>query len=79
MDVNVLPPCLNKIDCFQMEDVFELPKTTDSEVDNLDKFDVEQNAQEEASQDTQENAGLECSNAYIKKKNAPHGQLSIHS
>ena len=54
----------NKIDCFQMEDFFECPDT-DSEaglVDNQGEFDVEQDAQEEASQDRQEKAGLECNN-----------------
>ena len=54
----------NKIDCFQLEDFFECPDT-DSEadlVDNQAEFDVEQDAQEEASQDRQEKAGLECNN-----------------
>ena len=56
----------NKIDCFQMEDFFELPESNDSEaglVGNLNGFDVQQAAQEEASQETQEEAGLECNNA----------------
>ena len=61
----------NKIDCFQMEDVFALPETNDSEadlVDNLNQFDVEQGAQEEASQETQGEMGLECNNALSSSK-----------
>ena len=85
----------NMIDCFQMQDVSELPETTDSRaglVDNVDEFDVEQGAQEEASQNIQERAGLECKRKRVlnvtipypypkgnKKKNALHGQLSSHS
>ena len=49
-----------KIDCFQMEDLFECPDT-DSEaglVDNQGEFNVEQDALEEASQDRQEKWAL---------------------
>ena len=56
----------NQIDCFQLEDVYEPPKTNDSKaglVDNLNEFVVEQDVQKEASQETQEEAGLECNNA----------------
>ena len=76
----------NKIDCFQMEDFFERPDT-DSEaglVDNQGEFDVEQDAQEEASQDRQEKVGLKCNNVLTSSEGTqiekcPHGQLSVHS
>ena len=79
---------MNKIDRFQVEDVFEAPETTDSEkglVDNLDEVDVEQDEQEEESQDTQEKRVLNVTMPYLhtkakkKKKNSSHCQLLIHS
>ena len=67
-----------------MEDVFEPPRVTDSEtglVDNLDEFDVEQDKQEKASQDTQEKRVLNVTIPHLyplasKKKNAPHGHTT---
>ena len=69
----------NKIDCFQIEDFFE-HSDTDSEaslVDNQGEFNVEQDAQEEASQDRQDKAGLECNNVLTssegkRKRKMPH-------
>ena len=74
----------NQIDCFQLEDVYELPKTNDSKaglVDNLNEFVVEQDARRKQAKKHKKKRVLNLTmpdlhpKAKKKKKNSPHGQL----